>query len=118
MSYSIRFKAKVEGLDRYIDTGYCTANISYNARDIIVQSTGLEWENDGNNGLVSQIIPFIMDGICELIMNREKYKRYEANNGWGTVSGAIDFFKRILNAWDELVSEDIELSKIVTFWIE
>ena len=51
-------------------------------------------------------------------MNREKYKRYEANNGWGTVSGVIDFFRRILDAWDELIREDIELSKIVTFWIE
>lgn len=118
MSYSIRFKAKVEGLDRYIDTGYCTANITYNARDIIVQSIGLEWDNDGNNGLVSQIIPLIMDGIGELVVNRQKYERYEADNGWGTVSGVIDFFRRILDAWDELIREDIELSKIVTFWIE
>lgn len=52
MSYDISFKVKVEGLeDTYIRVGSCDANITWNVREMIVKSTGLEWKNEQNNGL-------------------------------------------------------------------
>ena len=46
MSYDISFKVKVEGLeDRYVYVGECDANITWNLREMIEKSTGLEWLN-------------------------------------------------------------------------
>ena len=51
MSYDISFKVKVEGIDQYVNVGDCDANITWNVRKIITNSTGLEWKNEANNGL-------------------------------------------------------------------
>ena len=118
MSYDISFKAKLEGMDRYIPVRYCVANITWNVREIIVRSTGLAWKNEANNGPCTEIIPKIEAGIMELVEHGEKYKQYEAPNGWGTVKGTINFFSKILAAWNDLVQEDEELAKAATFWIE
>lgn len=109
---------KVDGLDRYIEVRDCQANITWNVRDIITKSTGLEWINEANNGLCSDVIPAIKKGLFELRRNGDKYKKYEASNGWGTVSGTIKFFKSVIDAWDSLVAEDEELARAATFWIE
>ena len=118
MSYDISFKVKVDGLDRYIEIGDCQANITWNVRDIITKSTGLEWKNEQNNGLCSEVIPYIEKGLFELRRNGDAYKKYEASNGWGTVASTIRFFKSIIDAWDDLVAENEELSQLATFWIE
>ena len=118
MSYDISFKAKLEGMDRYIPVRYCVANITWNVREIIVKSTGLEWKNEANNGPCAEVIPKIEAGIMELVEHRDKYKQYEAPNGLGTVKGTINFFLQILAEWDDLVREDKELAMAATFWIE
>lgn len=119
MSYSISFKVKIEGIDKYIEVGECDANTTWNVREMIVKSTGLEWINEANNGLCKDIIPHIEQGYKELVNHPEKYKQYEAKNGWGTVSGTRMFFERILDAWNELVRwGDPEIANAATFWIE
>ena len=118
MSYDISFKAKLEGIDRYLDLGYCEANITYNVREIITRSTGLPWNNCENNGYCKDIIPAIAGGLKELISNGSAYKQYEAANGWGTVKGTIHFFQDIINAWTNMMEDDEELCEIATFWIE
>lgn len=118
MSYDISFKAKLEGMDRYIPVRDCVANITWNVREIIMKSTGLEWKNEANNGLCTEVIPKIEAGLMELVEHGDKYKQYEAPNGWGTVKGTINFFSQILAAWDDLVREDEELAMAATFWIE
>ena len=100
MSYDIRFKVKVEGIDTYVEVGDCDANITWNVREIIVKSTGLLWNNVANNGLCKDVIPFIENGYAELVLYPEKYRAYEASNGWGTVEGTARFFKRIIEAWE------------------
>ena len=118
MSYDISFKVKVEGADLYVPVGYCDANITWNVREIITRSTGLEWKNCENNGLCKDIIPKIVKGYTELQTNGRKYKKYEAENGWGTVYGTIKFFQNILDAWNMLQIEYPEVVDIATFWIE
>jgi hypothetical protein len=119
MSYNIRFKVKVEGLDKYVDLGYCDANITWNVGKIIRLSTGLPWHNEDNNGYVKDIIPLIKNGIHELINSPEKYKPYESPNGWGTIKGTISFFSRIIECYENLRKyEGDEIADIATFWIE
>ena len=118
MSYDISFKAKLEGMDRYIPVRGCVANITWNVWEIIVKSTGLEWKNEANSGPCAEVIPKIEAGLMELVEHGDKYKQYEAPNGWGTVKGTINFFSQILAAWDDLVQEDEELAMAATFWIE
>lgn len=119
MSYDIRFKVKVEGIDQYVIVGDCDANTTWNVREMIVKSTGLEWRNCDNNGLCKDIMPYIERGLGELTQYPEKYKQYEASNGWGTVKSTIHFFNRILQCWDFFAKHDgKELVDVTTFWIE
>lgn len=117
MSYDIDWRVKAEGVDRWISVGDCTANITWNVREIITRSTGLPWNNEENNGLVKNVIPFIEKGLHELEVNGHKYKKYEAPNGWGTVAGTMHFFETIIKEWRYFKHTDPELAEIATFWI-
>ena len=119
MSYNISFKVKVDGLNKYVEIGECDANITWNVRKIIVNSTGLEWKNEANNGYCKDIIPSIIKGLQELQINGDKYKKYEPDNGWGTVKGTIQFFKDIIDAWNKLqYCYDDDILNVTIFWIE
>lgn len=114
MSYDIDFRVKVEGIDKYVSVGNCNANITWNVREMIEISTGLEWVNEANNGLCKDIIPSIEHGYSELVCFPQKYRKYEAINGWGTIEGCKRFFEEIISAYQEL---DDELKEVATFWI-
>lgn len=121
ISYDISFKVKVEGLeDTYVRVGECDANITWNVREMIIKSTGLEWKNEQSNGLCKDVIPYIANGYAELTKHPEKYKQYEAENGWGTVQGCKKFFAQIIHDWNAFC-EDYCTGKLVDvtyFWIE
>lgn len=120
MGYDIQFRVKVEGLEStYLAVGDCNANITWNLREMIVKSTGLDWKNEENNGLCKNVIPYIQKGYDELVKYPEKYKKYESQNGWGTISGCINFFSTILKDW-EAFCENYETNYLVDavyFWI-
>lgn len=123
MSYHISFKVKVQDCDYYVRVGNCGANATYNVREMIMKSTGLEWKNCANNGFCKDIIPFIEKGWNELHCNPEKYKKYEAKNGWGTVETTKGFFEYIINSWEDFcrecyLSKEEKLIDLATFWIE
>ena len=119
MSYDISFRVKVEGTDKWVDVGDCDANITWNARKIIELSTGLPWVNEANNGYCKDIMPAIEEGYLELLRNPEKYKPYEAPNGWGTVQGTKRFFERLMECWKMYqLFIDPEIVDVTTFWIE
>lgn len=119
MSYDITFKVKAEGVDVWVPVGECYANITWNVREIIRLSTGLQWKNEANNGLCKDVIPCIDRGLSELYRYPEKYKQYEAPNGWGTVEGTERFFLQILKDWENFIHDyGEELANIATFWIE
>lgn len=121
MSYDIAWKVPVAGLNnRYVSVGNCDANITWNLREMIVKSTGLEWKNEENNGLCKDVIPHIADGLAELIKYPEKYKQYESPNGWGTLAGCKQFFMQILDDWESFCEDSwtSDLVDIACFWIE
>ena len=118
MSYDISFKVKVEGVDTYVPVGACDANITWNVRKIIEKSTGLEWKNCRNNGLCVDVIPKIEVGLRKLEQTLDKFKEYEAPNGWGTVKVTAQFFRNILNDWNDFHKWYEELVPVATFWIE
>lgn len=118
MGYDISFKVKVEGKDIYVPVGNCGANITWNVRDIIVKSTGLEWKNEASNGLVKDVIPNIVKGIGELVLKPELYKPLEPKNGWGSVKSTIRFFEDIYAAYKELRLLNSELMEVAEFWID
>ncbi len=118
MSYDISFRVKVEGVDCWVEVGDCDANTTWNVREMIVQSTGLPWHNCANNGFCKDVMVNIERGFNELTFNPEKYKQYEAKNGWGTVESTRVFFERILYAWRDFKKyEDERLVEVATFWI-
>ena len=117
MSYDISFRVKIEGVDEYFDTRYCEANITWNVRNMIVKSTGLEWKNNENNGLCKDIIPAICQGYVLLTQYPEQYEQYESPNGWGTIRGTKRFFETIIKAWDILKLEQPKLADVATLWI-
>ena len=118
MSYDIRFKTKVEGINAFVDVGYCDASTTWNVREMICKSTGLEWKNCKSNGLCIDVIPHIEHGLSELENRPEKYKKYNSPNGWGNVGSTILFFKDILAAWEDFQKSKPELVPITIFWIE
>lgn len=119
MSYDITFRAKLEGIDTYVVVGDCEANTTQNVRKMIKLSTGLPWKNCENNGLCKDVIPHIKKGLEELEKHPEKYKPYEAENGWGTVESTARFFRDIIEAWNNLgLYEGTEVANVATFWIE
>lgn len=118
MSYDISFRVKVEGIDHYVMVGDCDANITWNVRLLIVESTGLPWHNEANNGFCNDVIPCIEKGFYELKAHLEKYKKYESSNGWGTIEGTKRFFADILRAWRDFEKwNEKELVDVTTFWI-
>ena len=117
MSYDISFRVKVDGVDAWVDVGECEANITWNVRKIIELSTGLPWDNEANNGLCVDVIPKIINGYTELLNHPQKYKKYEAPNGWGTVAGTRRFFKTIIDDWERFARYNEELVPVTTFWI-
>lgn len=112
MSYDIYFKAR--NSNNFPNLTVHVANTTWNLREMIVASTGLEWKNDENNGLVKDVIPHIKKGLKELTEHPEKYKQYEDIYGWGTIEGCKRFFREIIIAWNRL-SKDM---KGAEFWIK
>lgn len=84
MSYDISYRVQCKDDPKlWADVGNCEANTTWNLREMIQKSTGLEWKNEEDNGLVKDVIPFIIHGLEELERFPDKYKQYESPNGWG-----------------------------------
>ena len=97
MSYDVKLKAKLEGIDKYIvvaDVGGTT----WNVKELIKQASGWNIQNEANNGTAAFIGKEALKGIIELENNPEKYIEYEAPNGWGTVEGTLRFFRKLHEA--------------------
>ena len=98
MSYDIRFGVKVAGApeDCYAVIGQPERDSpTYNLRDMFVHC--MDWDyTQGEWYPVTEVLPKIQHGITELKLHPKKYKKYEPNNGWGTLGGALECLQSIV----------------------
>lgn len=113
MSYDIRFGVKVEGMDGYIATidkpEY--SNPTYNLRDMFVACMGWDYEQ-GTWYNCEEVFPKIRHGQEELTLYSQKYRKYNAENGWGTVSSAKECLNSVVQKIGEIVSGDCSWNEI------
>lgn len=91
MSYDIRFGVKVADADGMIAVVGRPEYDSptYNLRDMFVAC--MDWNyKQGEWYKVTEVIPKIERGIHELKFNAKKYKKYNPENGWGDLQGALE----------------------------
>lgn len=93
MSYNVWLEAKLQKADKFVQLGQ-NYGITYNLSEMFratVGSTPSEWDGI----IASTLLPQLAVGINRLIFNPDDYRKYEADNGWGTVNGCRDFLIEI-----------------------
>jgi hypothetical protein len=105
MSYDVRLGVKVEGMDGYIATidepEYSSP--TYNLREMFVACMGWDYEQ-GEWYNCAEVYPKIKHGQEELALYPLRYKKYNAPNGWGTVSSAKEFIDSLAEKIEQIVS--------------
>lgn len=93
MSYHVCVECKLEGYDEWVSVTEGN-NITYNLADMFDAACGVRpslWHLQPT----SYVLALVKHGIDELEKNPQKYKKYEAPNGWGTIEGALNFLKMV-----------------------
>ena len=117
MSYDVSIRLPIKGLeDRYIEAVHL-GNITWNVRELIKRSSGWDIKNENNNGAVLPWLEMIEHGIAELANNPNKYKKYEAPNGWGTVYGTLRFYEECRNNAHEWINDTEDLLPVAVIWV-
>ena len=116
MSYDLRFAVKAED-GRFVD--FCEpelANPTYNLGMMFRKAMGWDF-NQGEYYRVSDVLENISAGYLNLTYHRDDYVEYEPNNGWGTVEGAADCLKSIMDKISEIQNWDhIPLNIVYFAW--
>lgn len=106
MSYDLRIGVKVEGTDIIAVIAEPEKHSpTYNLGQMFRAATGWEFEQS-KWYRVSEVYPKIQRGLAELIAYPKKYKKYEPENGWGSIGSAIEALQSLKNCIDELSEED------------
>lgn len=116
MSWDVYFRAKLEGIDAYVDVYPCNANVTSNLRTMIETATELPWVS-GNNGRLVDVMPKIEAGLFKIIRDPWAFKKYEAPNGWGTVEGARNFLGLIMSQWRMMQKESPDIAEVAVLWL-
>ncbi|WP_455428809.1 hypothetical protein [Lactiplantibacillus pentosus] len=93
MSYNVWLEVDFQNVNKFVQLGQ-NYSITYNLREMFratVGSTPSEW--DGM--IASVLLPQLTVGINRLIFHPDDYRKYESDNGWGTVSGCRDFLIKV-----------------------
>jgi hypothetical protein len=113
MSYDIRFGVKVEGMDGYIavidEPEYSSP--TYNLRDMFVACMGWDYKQ-GEWYNCAEVFPKIRHGQEELTLHPQRYRKYNAKNGWGTVSSAKECLDSVVQKIGEIVGGDWSWNEI------
>lgn len=119
MSYDLRFAVK--GIDEkmYVVFEPELHSPTYNLGTLFRKS--MQWDFKQSEWyLVKDIIPNIKHGLRELQHNSEAYRKYEPDNGYGSIDGAIQCYRCLLdcindhiNGWDW---NDYDLSNLYISW--
>ena len=106
MSYDLRLGVKVEGTDIIAVVAEPERNSpTYNLGQMFRTATGWEFEQS-KWYRVSEVYPKILRGLAELIAYPNKYKKYEPDNGWGTIANAVSALQSLKDCIDELSEQD------------
>lgn len=54
------------------------------------------WEASGKRGV--DLIDPLRAGLTELVLHKEKYAKFNPENGWGDIEGLIQFAQGVFNA--------------------
>ena len=119
MSYDIRFGVKVAGAgdDVYAVIGRPERDSpTYNLRDMFIAC--MDWGyHQGEWYPMKEVIPKVEHGVHELSFNAKEYRKYEPDNGWGTLSGARDVLQSILEWFNDMGwNSDIPIDCIYMRW--
>lgn len=112
MSYDLEILVKIENGD-YI----CIAEPEYSSPTYNLGTMfrkAMKW--DFKQGVVyniDDVLNNIQRGISELELYPEKYVRYEPENRWGTVSGALKVLKSLKNC---ILEQDIDIKYLYMRW--
>lgn len=117
ISYDISIRLPVKGLeDKWVEVADL-GNITWNVRELIKQSSGWDIKNEDKNGAVLPWIQMIEHGIAELENRPGKYKQYESPNGWGTICGTLNFYKRCFDNASDWISYNEDLISVAVIWV-
>lgn len=118
MSYSVSIKAKLEGVDRYIQVSADSCNITWNLREMIQASSGWDIQNEASNGPVLDWYEKICKGLEELKNNPEQYKQYESPNGWGKISSTRFFYMKCKEMVEDFMRWNEDLLPVAVVWVD
>lgn len=113
MSYDIRIGVKVDGTNiiaeiRTPEYGSPT----YNLGEMFRECTGWNY-NQSEWYKVTDVYDRICNGITELTQNPKWYKKYEPDNGFGTVASAV----RALESLRKCIGETVDEIPIEHLWV-
>lgn len=96
MSYDIRFGVKAEGVDEIVVIGQPENDSpTYNLREMFVAC--MDWDyKQGEWYRVSEVLPKFERGLHELRFNSKAYKKYEPDNGWGSIYSAVECLQSVI----------------------
>ena len=95
MSFDLRIAVKVDGTDIMAQIAEPEhANPTYNIGNLFRACTGWDFRQS-EYYKCEEVLPKILHGIDELRMHPSKYKKYEPDNGWGSVEGALSALKSL-----------------------
>ena len=100
MSYDLRIGVKVEGTDIIAVIAEPERHSpTYNLGEMFRKCTGWDF-NQSEWYRVSEVYPKIQRGLSELIAYPEKYRKYEPDNGWGSVESAVEALRSLKECID------------------
>ncbi len=117
MSYDVSIRLPVKGLDeKYVEVQHL-GNITWNVRELIKHSSGWDIKNEAGNGELLPWMKMIRCGIAELQENPNEYRKYESPNGWGTISGTLNFYRWCIENAEGWIAMYEELLPAAVVWV-
>lgn len=108
MSYDVSFKAKLEGADQWVYVGDDWINHTSNTATMIKEVCG-SYPSQWNGKRCADMYPVLMQGISLLNNHPQRYKQFEAPNGWGTIPQVMDFLSKVADNCDKFPTAIIEV---------
>lgn len=85
---------------------------TYNLGEMFRKSMGWDFKQ-GKEYRVDKVLDKIFKGINELTYFPEKYKKYEPDNGWGSVETAL---RDLLSLAQAIADSDVAIDELYVRW--